>query len=202
MADDLRPMQMPPPRAARGAGPVRFNWCDVVAMSEAGIFAETERIELIDGDVAIMPEEGALHVLVLQHLKRWLLSALPASLEFDLRGALKVSDDTYLIPDLCVLDAGFDPADCVVDKAHLIIEVSVSTLKNDLNSKCRRYAAAGAAELWIVDAQARRIWVHTKPADDRFASVQAFDIGAKISPLCMQGSVFDIASLPDPSPYI
>jgi Uma2 family endonuclease len=201
MADDIRSNPISMQRAPRGAGPVRFDWADVIVMSEAGLFAENERVELIDGEIAIMPEEGALHVLVLQHLKRWLLVSLPSTLELDVRGALRISEETYLIPDLCVLNAGFGPADCTVENADLIVEVAVSTLKNDLNLKCKRYAAAGALELWVVDANARRIWVHTNPSDDGFLLVQAFEIGAKISPTCAQGSAFEIASLPDPSHY-
>ncbi|MBY0447528.1 MAG: Uma2 family endonuclease, partial [Hyphomonadaceae bacterium] len=58
----------------------RFTWDDVLAMSEAAMFAETERVELIGGEIVVMPEEGPLHVDALEALRDWLESALPHAL--------------------------------------------------------------------------------------------------------------------------
>jgi Uma2 family endonuclease len=201
MADDFRTIERPPIRPPRGAGPVRFQWADVLAMSDAGLFAETERVELIDGELSIMPEEGPLHVMVLQTLQRWFYRNLSTDFEPFIRGALKVGNDSYLISDISILKASFLPSDCNVANADLIVEVSVSTLTFDLNVKRKRYASAGAKELWIVDANAQRIMVHRQPSGEDFLFVQTFAAGEPVSPLCCGEHSFDPANMPSPSDF-
>ena len=51
---------------------------------------------------------------------------------------------------------------------QLAIEVSDSSLANDLEVKGRLYAEAGITEYWIVDAQSRCIHVYCNPQDGQY----------------------------------
>jgi Uma2 family endonuclease len=49
------------------------------------------------------------------------------------------------------------------NKAVLLGEVAESSLARDRGVKAAIYAKNGAAEYWIVDVNARCVWVHTDP---------------------------------------
>ena len=170
--------------------PRRFTWDEVIAMSRAGLFGESERIELVGGEIFVMPEEGPLHVLALQVMQRWLIGALPATLELAVRAPLHLPDGTVFVPDLAVYDAGFTPADMVAANARLVIEISDTTLNRDQRRKVPKYTKAGIAEFWIVDVQARTIAIHRDGAA-RVETVEA-------TPRCAPAAAFAFSSLPSP----
>jgi Uma2 family endonuclease len=201
MADDIGTLQNQSLRPPRGAGPVRFTWDDVIAMDRARLFGEIDRVELLDGELRITPVEGDSHRLVLQTLIRWLLDQFYKRLELDVRGALKLSDTTHLIPDASLMPMGFNPKECLIENAELILEVSDSTLKHDLTVKKTLYAKASAKELWIVDTNTRTLFVHRDPKDGAFKTVLNIQPGQSISPLCDANVSFDPASLPTPADF-
>ena len=55
--------------------------------------------------------------------------------------------------------------------ALLVIEVSETTLRFDRFIKMPLYASAGAPELWIVDLEGSRVWVHRKPLEGDYGEV-------------------------------
>ena len=179
------------------AGPKRFTWDDVIAMSRAGLFGETERVELEGGELYVIPEEGPLHVDALEAIRRWLDAHLPATLTVSIRGPLHLPDGAVYIPDLCVFPAGFRARDMIAANARLVIEISDTTLNRDKRRKVPRYAAAGIAEFWLVDPVSRTVTVHRQPATD-WGSVEAFGVDASIAPLCMAKAAFVVADLPTP----
>jgi Uma2 family endonuclease len=202
MADDLSSIINTDKTVTRGAGLMRFDWSDVIAMSEAGLFGELDRPELIDGEIFIMPFEGPLHRHVLQILQRWLFSSLGSTHELSIRASLQViGSTTYFIPDLAVMPNDFLPSNCDVPTAALIIEVSDTTLKFDLITKLKFYAKAGAKEYWVVDTKTRTVIVHREPNGESFGSVQTFRAGQLACPLCLDGAGFDPATLPDPADF-
>lgn len=181
---------------------MRFEWSDVLAMSAAGVFAENERVELIEGEVVIMPDEAPIHAMALQVLQRWLFTALAVNCELYIRGSLQVlGHSTYLIPDISILPRNFGASDRSVTNALLIIEVSNTTLKSDIRTKLKLYARAGAKEYWVVDTNARTIIAHRDPVGESFGTVQTFKAGQRATPLCLDGAGFDPAALPDPTDF-
>jgi Uma2 family endonuclease len=202
MADDLRSIPIQGARAARGSGPLRLEWSDVIAMGQAGLFGDSDRPELVAGEIVIVPFEGPLHRMAVQVLQRWLLAVLVGDLELSVRAPLQVlGTTTYFIPDLVILNSGFVDADCTVEKAALIIEVSDTTLAFDLGKKRQAYAQAGAKEYWVVDTKAQSILVHRAPDGDSFASVETFVAGQLVAPMCLDTARFDPATLPSPADF-
>jgi Uma2 family endonuclease len=202
MEDDLRSIPMSKTRPSRGPGPMRFKWSDVLAMWQAGIFAENERVELIEGEVVIMPDEAPIHAMALQVLQRWLFTVLTGDCELYIRGSLQVlGHSTYLIPDISILPNNFRASDRSVSSALLLIEVSNTTLNSDIRKKMTLCARAGAKEYWVVDTNTQSIIIHRDPVGDSFRFVQTCTTGQLASALCLDGAGFDPANLPDPADF-
>ena len=77
--------------------PHRFTLDEVLAMQAAEIIHPDARIELLDGEIIDMPEEGELHVWFKVELTRFLVRALP--------------DDLRLAPDATLSLAPRDAPD-------------------------------------------------------------------------------------------
>ena len=60
----------------------------------------------------------------------------------------------------------------------LLIEVSDTTLRYDLNTKARLYATHGIREYWVVDLVANKVWRHFKPGTTQFAERAEISRGA------------------------
>jgi Uma2 family endonuclease len=120
--------------------------------------------EILQGDLLVRPSPTATHQLVVgnlymalrQHLgeRGWVFLA-PLGVRF--------SEDTVLEPDLFVVLAEHAERlheEYVEAPPDLVVEVlSRGSARRDLHNKRAVYAAAGVAEYWIVDPQARALEV-------------------------------------------
>jgi Uma2 family endonuclease len=84
-------------------------------------------------------------------------------------------------PDLAVLRGSrerYRDAHPSANDALLLIEVSDTTLRYDLEKKARLYATHGIREYSAVDVASNRIWRHRLPTGARFAEIEELTDGA------------------------
>lgn len=77
-------------------------------------------------------------------------------------------------PDVVLLQPRRDDYGSEVPRASdalLVIEVADTTLRFDRTIKKPRCAAAGVPELWIVDLEGSRVWVHRNPLEGDYGEV-------------------------------
>lgn len=67
--------------------------------------------------------------------------------------------------------------------AHLIAEISDTTLAFDRGEKAMLYARAGIPEYWIVNLKDRQVEVHREPGKDGYAQVTVHGAGDRFSPV-------------------
>ena len=156
-------------------------------MGELGLFKD-QRVELIDGEVIVLPLQGKAHSqaarrlterLVLQFHGRAFVST-QCSLILDGVGRV------YLEPNLALLrlpqerydDKFVEPAD-----VQLIIEISDSTLNDDRTDKLKRYADNGVLEYWIFNVGSNRLEVNREPEAGRYKTQLEFKAGQAVAPL-------------------
>ncbi|MFN7291354.1 MAG: Uma2 family endonuclease [Pirellula sp.] len=77
----------------------------------------------------------------------------------------------------------------------LLIEVSDSSLANDLQIKADIYAESGVAEYWVVDIPASRIHVMTKSDGRHYRSIEIVVPPSPLSPMCKPDAILDTAAL-------
>jgi Uma2 family endonuclease len=158
-------------------------------MIEAGVFQEDDRLELVDGEIVEMSPIGIRHAACVRTLIRLLRRVEDRAL-LDVQNPLGISEDNDYYPDVVLLKPQPDDYRGGIPEARdtlLVIEVADTTLRFDRSIKKPRYAAAGAPELWIVDLEGSRVWVHRKPLEGDYGEV--FEARA--------GDVLTVPGMPD-----
>jgi Uma2 family endonuclease len=166
-------------------------------MAEAGILAPDERVELIDGEILQMVPIGSEHGSVTSSLVQRFVLALRERAFVTGSMPLRLDALNEPEPDVLVLrprsdryrDALPGPADVL-----LVVEVAKSSLDYDRRVKAPLYAAAGVAELWIVDLVNRRIEVHREPGADGYGRIDAHATGT-LAPAALAMARVDVDEL-------
>src|SRR3954462_7138234 len=113
---------------------------DSPRMSPARILAEDDKVELLDGALVEMSPEGPPHRVVVDRLTRLLVGGL-----LDEPYIVRVAGPPTLAPwsepepDLAVTDAADESLAAHPSRAHLVVEVAVSSLSRDRRRKARIY---------------------------------------------------------------
>lgn len=148
-------------------------------MVEAGIF-DDQRVELLRGVLVEMSPQGAPHADVSALLTELLIRALPTTAQVRCHLPFAASDVSEPEPDVAVYPArrfGDDhPA-----RAHLIVEVSDSSLRKDRGLKSEIYAEASVPEYWVVDLVHGTVEVRTEPVDGHYTRMTTYRRGQRIA---------------------
>lgn len=172
----------------KGLIPARLSVADVVALQEAGVIAEDDDFELIDGEIVPMAAmRSAWHEDIKRRLATLLIRALPASLGVFVETSIAFGDTTYLVPDVSVF-----PVERPIDEARgpdmlLVIEVATSSIAFDTTTKAALYARFGVREYWVVDAVRRTIRVHRAPGPDGYTDVEEYEAHDTVGALLLPG---------------
>ena len=159
---------------------------EYMKMAEAGIFAEGERVELMDGVIIEMSPIGNPHEASTSGSLTLLAPLLVDSRAvFRVQGHVLLDDGSRPQPDLAILKwrADFyESRSPAPDDILLIIEVSDSTLSYDRGYKLARYAESAIPEVWIENIRARHIEAHRNPVNGEYAETRIYRPGETISP--------------------
>lgn len=149
---------------------------------EAGGFDEGARVELLGGLLVAMSPKTRAHENAVAWLARWLMQAVDWDV-FEVRVASPLTlENSEPEPDLAViaLDAPrpYHPA-----TATLIIEIAVSSLRRDLDTKTALYARAGVPEYWVLALDQRRLIVQrdVRPEVGEYAHSIELDESARVT---------------------
>jgi Uma2 family endonuclease len=168
--------------AAEGLPRYAFTVADVERMVAVGILPESERVELIDGELVVMSAKGDRHNLVSTYLNIDLVRALPKGLLVSQETTFKLSLHTYLEPDFVLYRVADGVTGLNGATALLAIEVSDSSLSYDLGRKLQVYARHGVREVWVVDAVRLVTHVHAAPEGERYTRVSKASETDALSP--------------------
>lgn len=174
------------------AAPVhRLSVEDVYRMVEAGVLAESERVELVEGVLVDMVPIGAEHDGAMAWLTRHFAGAATDDWEVRIQSMLLVGDG-YLLPDLSLV-APLDRS-TLPTAAHLVIEIAQTSHARD-REKARDFAGCEIPEYWIVDLPARSVTVHREPVAGAYQQLTTFGDGASIQPLLAGAPAVDVTAL-------
>lgn len=131
-------------------------------MGELGWF-DGQRVQLIEGEVIVMSPQNFPHARTVDRVFRMLDAAVRP--QFWVRSQLPVvlPDQSEPEPDISVVPGSETDYTDHPTTAHLVIEVSDTTLAFDRHRKRRVYARAGIPNYWIIDLVHQTIEVYEAP---------------------------------------
>ncbi len=137
-------------------------------MVAAEIMEEDERVELIGGELVPVSPKGHRHELVkTELLKRWYRAA-PGGTELTPETTFRLSEDTYLEPDVVIYKRSDGLKGLDGSTALLVVEIADSSLRYDIGRKALLYAGFGVRELWVIDAVQLRLRVFRQPSQEGY----------------------------------
>ena len=163
----------------------RFTVAEYYAMADAGILSENDRVELLDGDLIVMPPIGDWHAASVDLFTNILPPRLQGRAIVRVQNPTRLDNNSEPQPDVMLLRWRDDfyrnghpgPADVL-----LLIEVADSSVEFDRTVKLAAYARAGIPEVWIVARAERRIEAYAEPAGNEYATVRCFGLGETVAP--------------------
>jgi Uma2 family endonuclease len=187
------------PRPAKDVAPTKrlFTVHEYHKMGEIGLLTEDDRVELIEGEILVMPPIGEGHF---GHVNQF----TDAFYVFRRRAVIHVQNPIRLglhtepEPDITLLRYRDDfyrgkfpePEDVL-----LLVEVADSSLGYDRNTKLPLYAKAGIADYWIVDLIHGELVVYREPSRGRYRRVQRLKHGDSVAPLAFPDDSLAVADL-------
>jgi Uma2 family endonuclease len=170
-------------QAAEGLPRRRFMMTEVEAMVAAGVMDEDERIELIGGELVPMSPKGNQHELVkIALLRRWYRAA-PDNCDLAPETTFRLSDDTYLEPDIVIYSRAEGLKALSGPTALLVVEIADSSLRYDVGRKAALYASFGVREVWVIDAVKLMARVFQAPSDEGYRHIRNVGASERMVPL-------------------
>jgi Uma2 family endonuclease len=154
-----------------------FTSAEFYRMADKGAFAGF-RVELRRGMILKMSPQHRPHAHAKADLYLRLLQGVKAAgLQWAVLTEATVSfgDGFEPMPDIVIYDPALagDASTVPAASVKLIVEIADATLTDDLGEKRVDYAAAGLAEYWVADVQARAVIRHSGPKDGVYAVEEA-----------------------------
>ena len=170
-------------------------------MTRRGAFVKVGRVELRGGVIVAMNPVFYPHARVADELQAAFREALRRSgspLQATREISVHFGGGFQPTADITIWDPALAPADLdgplPGGAVKLVVEVSDSSLGDDLGDKLLNYAAAGLPEYWVADVKARVVFLHAGPGPAGYATRTARQFGETIAALTIPLAV-DTAAL-------
>jgi Uma2 family endonuclease len=168
--------------AAEGLPRRRFTVAEVEAMIAAGVMGEDERVELIGGELVPMSPKGIHHEVLKRALvDRW-SRARPSDCWLVSETTFRLSEDTYLEPDIIVFPRSTGLMGLNGETVLLVVEIADSSLRYDMGRKAALYASFGIRDLWVIDAVTMTARVFRAPNSEGYAETSDYTASDRIAP--------------------
>ena len=158
----------------------RFTVAEYYALADAGILDHMERVQLLNGEIIVMPPIGNRHASGVDRLGEAWTTRLQGQAQVRIQGPVRLDNNSEPEPDVMLLlrrDDFYETAHPSPDDVLLLIEVADSTLEFDRSTKLGLYANAGIPEVWIVNLRDRRVETYTEPVGGEYTVVRYFEVG-------------------------
>ncbi|MFM9264247.1 Uma2 family endonuclease [Tychonema sp. BBK16] len=155
-------------------------------MSEAGVFANNERVELIEGEIIQMAAIGKRHAARVDRLAR-LFSQISESLViFRVQNPICLNNKSEPQPDIALVQPRADFYEESLPNSQdilLLVEVADSTVNYDRDVKVPNYSRSGIQEVWLVDLVENCLEVYRQPGPNGYSLMLKFWRGQQVVPL-------------------
>jgi Uma2 family endonuclease len=181
----------------------RWTRAEYDRLVDLGVLQEDERVELLDGVLAVREPQGSDHAAGVRRVVRALRAAFGDGYQIDSQLPIALDDYSEPEPDVVVVPTRSDDyRSGHPERPLLLVEIADSSYRIDHGYKAGLYARAGVAEYWIIDLTNEVLEVQREPerAPDtvlgwRYARVERLPRSATITPLAAPAVVMSVAEL-------
>ena len=179
----------------------KFTVAEYYRMGEVGILKPDERVELIEGEIIVMPPIGpghagsviAVNSVFSEHSRgRFLLQT---------QNPVHLDDGSEPQPDAMLLR----PRDDRYTRSHptpadvlLVMEIADSSLEYDRQTKAHLYGRAGIPETWVKNLPEDCIERFTEPGPDGYAQHTIHRRGETLTPVSLPDLELAVSDLLPP----
>jgi Uma2 family endonuclease len=152
-----------------------FTVTEFDRMTQAGIFREDDRVELIGGQIFQMPPIGDSHAGTVDCLANYFKRVLGDRVIVSSQNPIVLDDLSKPQPDITLRKPRPDfyrKSTARPDDILLLVEVADTSVRYDEEEKLPRYASAGIVEVWIVNLVEARVVVFRQPGEGVYREVQ------------------------------
>ncbi len=156
----------------------RISVDEYYRMAEVGLLAPDDRVELIEGEIVDMAPIGSGHSGWVNRLNHLFVRAVDERAVVMVQGPIRLGPRSEPQPDLAILKPRAD----FYERGHataadvlLVIEVSDTTLRYDLQTKVPLYARHAIPAVWVLDREHRRLRRFRSPSEGRYLDVTETD---------------------------
>ena len=184
----------------------KFTAEEYFRMVEAGIIQEDERVELVEGEILLMPPMGHPHASGIMRHTRIFASLIVANrVTLLVQAPLPLGEHSAPEPDLALLkfrEDDYAGGYASPEDTLLVIEVAESSLNYDMAIKSQVYGRAGIPEMWVLNLQGDCLERFTEPGDAGYAQHSTLRRGEKVTPLALPDVELAVEDLllPKPNP--
>lgn len=145
----------------------RFTADEVIRMAEAGILGRDDRVELLEGELVVVPPQGPQHAAEAVDLQVRLRLYEPGA---HIRPQLPLAGSSEDLPEPDIAVVRGAPRDYVERhptgaEAILVVEIARTSQAID-RRKAAIYSRMGVPVYWIIDLSKRRLEVRSEPTQD------------------------------------
>lgn len=189
---DVPAISAPPPTARK------FTVDEYYRMAEVGILKRDERVELIEGEIVVMPPIGPEHAWNVDVANEFLIRNALDRYYVRSQNPVRLNDHSEPEPDVALVRRraeGYGAAHPTPADVLLIIEVADSSLGYDRDVKAHIYGRAGVPETWVKNLREDCIERFTEPGDDGYARHTVHRRGETLTPVAVPDLEVDVGEL-------
>lgn len=178
--------------------PRRFTVEEYELLAKAGVLADDEKVELIEGELIQMSPINLSHVLAVNRLNFLLAMHLAQRAIVSVQNPVRLAERTMPQPDIALWRRQGDgyrsgwpgPEDIL-----LIIEVADSSVEYDRRAKSPLYARAGIQEYWIVNLPQNVLEVYRQPREGSYRSILRLMVGDTVDLLAFPDVTLSVGAI-------
>jgi Uma2 family endonuclease len=175
-----------------------FSVADYHRMADAGILAEGDRVELIEGEIVAMAPIREPHASCVARTTRLLILTLGDRAQINPQNPVRLNDFSEPQPDLAVVRPRPDfyrQAHPTAEDIYLLVEISDTSLAYDRRVKIPLYGRNGILEVWQVDLTGELVRVFRNPTADGYRTTLVRRRADRITPLAFADVAFQVADI-------
>jgi Uma2 family endonuclease len=176
----------------------RFSVDEYLRMGETGILTESDRVELIDGEIIDMPPIGIPHAGAVKRIANLFARQLGERVVLSVQDPIRIGDFSLPEPDIALLrprDDFYASAYPTPEDILMLVEVAESSVRYDRDKKLPLYAAAGVKECWLVDIPARKLVICRDASADGYRRVHEPEHLTSVTPESIPDCAIDLSGL-------